>query len=114
MSAIAAKPGPVASATCADVQATAFCGIKIADLCGAIEKADSLKQRNIDGMISKVVGASIKMNQYKGTEAEYKLGEVGTKVDILADAAKPKISDDDANAISAGVNDAVTCVIENY
>jgi hypothetical protein len=113
MSAMAGKPAPVASATCVDVLPTS-CDAELASLCASIDGADSLTQRNKDGMISKVVGASLKMTQFKGTEAESKLGEVGTKVDLLADAAKPKISETDASAISGGVNAAEICVVTNY
>lgn len=111
-------PGAMAqrapAATCYDVETTESCTAELAGLCAEIESSESLKQRDIESMISKVVGASIKLNQDKAADAEQKLAEIGEKVDTLATAPKSKISDDDANAISGALTAAELCVVSNY
>lgn len=108
----AAKPGPVAKANCNYflTSPNVSCTDELSDLCKAIESAKSLKDRDRDGMIGKTIGADIKLEQYKTSDADAKLVNIEEKLDSLANAPKPKIDEDDANAISEALTPAQTCV----
>jgi hypothetical protein len=79
-----------------------FCNQQLVDLCGAVASAATppLKQRDKDGLINKVIGAATKINQNK------------SKLNQLINAPKLKISEADANTISAALMSAQTCVDE--
>lgn len=108
----AGKPDPVGAADCSyfDENAPASCADQLIDLCAAIEANTSLKTRDEEGLIGKTIGAGIKINQDKFNDATTKLDQIGSKVSSLADATKPKISEDDADLISSKQTDAELCV----
>ena len=61
-------------------------------------------------MVSKTIGADIKLEQGKESEADAKLHLIDTKLDSLLDARKPKISKKDYDAIDNELVDAQICV----
>jgi len=69
-------------------------------------------------LTSKLQGAKTKLDQHKETDALQKLTDFKTAVIALRDAAKPKISTDNASllldgndiSIDEGVNGAIACV----
>ena len=69
-----------------------------------------IKDRDREGLVSKVLGAGIKLSQGKTEDAEDKLSEYEVKLDQLDNALKPKITDDDADALSAALYNAQLCV----
>ena len=75
-----------------------------------IEAAGSLKTKDAAGMKSKDYGAVIKINEEKYEDAASKLMDIEYKLDQLVNAAKPKISEDDADAISGFLIGAQLCV----
>jgi hypothetical protein len=91
-----------------------FCNQQLVDLCGAVASAATppLKQRDKDGLINKVIGAATKINQNKFENAGDKLDNFETKLNQLINAPKLKISEADANTISAALMSAQTCVDE--
>jgi len=71
-----------------------------------------------NSLTSKLQGAKTKLDQHKETDALQKLTDFKTAVIALRDAAKPKISTDNASllldgndiSIDEGVNGAIACV----
>jgi hypothetical protein len=72
-----------------------------------------------NSLTSKLQGAKTKLDQHKFADALQKLQDFKTAVIALHDAAKPKLSADDAallldgngdSAIDEGVNGAIACV----
>jgi hypothetical protein len=61
-------------------------------------------------LLSKLDGADVKIDQAKFCDALQKLTQFRDAVNSLLNAPKPKISQDDANTLLAGVNDAIACV----
>ena len=61
-------------------------------------------------LLSKLDGADVKIDQAKFCDALLKLTDFRNTVNSLLNAPKPKISQDDANTLLAGVNDAIACV----
>lgn len=59
---------------------------------------------------SKLAGAKTKLDQGKFADARRKLGDFQSSVESLRDAAKPKISAEDAQALLEAVGDAIACV----
>jgi len=107
----AGKPGPVDAANCTYFGSSSnACTSELGTLCAAIEGAGSLKPRDRDTMVSKTIGADIKLEQDKILEADAKLYKIELKLDSLVNAPKPKIIGGDANAISAALTAAQTCV----
>lgn len=86
------------------------CDVELAALCAATEAASSLKDRDRDGMVGKVVETTIKISRDKTADAEQKLADYGLKLEGLINAAKPKISEADANTLSALLVGAQICV----
>ena len=84
----------------------------LANLCEATKDADSLKGRDRDGLISKVLAAGSKLAQGKTGDADQKLQNYEDKLDSLVNATKPKISEADANALSPKLIDAQMCVAD--
>jgi len=106
----AIKPG-TEPPTCDDVLVGVACSVELDALCAAIDDSGApLKQRDIDTMISKVVGASVKIDQGKLIQAGEKLGDIQSKLDQLTGAPKAKIAEADADAIQAALNAAELCV----
>ena len=101
------KPGAEAP-KCSDMMANS-CSLTFALLCTATADADSLKARDRNGLVSKVLGAAIKLNQGKTPDADQKLQNYEDKLDAL-DAPKAKISDEDADALSEALIPARSCV----
>ena len=119
--AFAAKPGSPTLPACAVYytdNAAEYCNdepeFELQALCIAIEDAGppdgSLKDRDAATMKSKDYGAVIKINEEKYEDAASKLMDIEYKLDQLVNAAKPKISEDDADAISGALIDAQLCV----
>ena len=90
---------------------TNSCTPKLENLCTATAGADSLKDRDQDGLVSKVVAAAIKLNQGKTDDADGKLDDYEDKLDALINAPKAKINDGDADLLSAALIDAQLCVV---
>jgi len=86
------------------------CDAELSALCTATEAAGSLKARDRDALVGKAVEASIKISRDKTVDAEQKLADYGLKLDGLINAAKPKISEADANTLSALLVGAQICV----
>jgi len=84
----------------------------LSKLCAAINVAGypPLKDRDRLGMISKVIGASIKIDEFKFDDADRKLYQIETKLGELEGATKPKINPDDADDIGYALMYAQTCV----
>lgn len=101
--------GPSPAVTCAELVPGA-CDAELSDLCAATEAAGSLKDRDRDGLVSKVVGASIKISQEKILDAEQKLADYEFKLTSLGDTPKPKISEEDADTLSGLLIGAQICV----
>ena len=99
--------------TCADVVTSGWCDTELVALCTATDDAGSLKDRDENGLISKVVGASIKLVQGKIPDADQKLGDYEAKLDQLASTSntpKAKISEEDADDLSDALIEAQLCV----
>lgn len=103
----AGRPQP--AVTCADM-VPGDCEAELTSLCAGTEAAGSLKGRDRDGLVSKVVGASIKISQEKILDAEQKLADYELKLTSLGDAPKPKISEEDADTLSGLLIGAQICV----
>jgi hypothetical protein len=68
-------------------------------------------QRAQDGLDAKAMTASGKVEVNKYDDALQKLEEIVLKVDDLAGAPKPKLTDDGANQISTAAMTAMDCVV---
>ena len=82
-------------------------------LCEHTEEAESLKTRDRNGLIGKVLSASGKLDVNKVSDAEGKLSDYEDKLNALYDpesSKKPKITHDDFVQLLKDVLDAQTCV----
>ena len=96
------------SPQCQDLVFSA-CNDELHTLCGVTDAA-TLKDRDRDTLVSKVLGAAVKLSQFKPLEADQKLADYETKLDSLINAPKPKISEGDANSLSSELVSARMCV----
>jgi hypothetical protein len=98
---------------CADLVSSA-CTTQLEALCAATDAAGSLKDRDRNTLVSKVLGAGIKLTQGKVDQADEKLGDYESKLDQLiatqASPGKEKINDDDADALTLALITAQGCV----
>lgn len=101
---------PPPAVTCSDLVTGVSCFAELDELCGATEAAASLKNRDRDTLVSKVVGASIKLDQDKVVDAVGKLVDYELKLSQLADALKPKVSSADADTLSSALIWAQLCL----
>jgi hypothetical protein len=106
----AGKPGPVETATCVARGMAASCDVELGTLCAAIEATKSMRNRTRESMVSKVNGATLKINQGKPGEASTKLDNIEDSLTANFTAAKPKVSDIDYDAISGALTPAQSCV----
>ncbi len=86
------------------------CNTELFNLCMVINEADSLGNRDRDTMMSKAIGADIKLEQDKPDDAHAKLLRIENKLDSLINAPKTKISTDDADNISGSLINSHMCV----
>lgn len=107
---VAFAKGPPSPAIDCTALVPGACDVELVALCEATEAAASLKDRDRDGLVGKVVATSIKISQDKTADAEQKLADYGMKLDSLINAVKPKISEADANTLSALLVGAQICV----
>jgi hypothetical protein len=98
---------PSASATCADLVDSA-CISQLESLCLATEDADSLKNRDRNALVGKVLTTNVKLAQDKVGDA--KLDDYDKKLNALNDADKPKISNDDFMVLLGELLAAQMCV----
>jgi len=70
----------------------------------------TISDKDRAGLLSKLDGADVKINQAKFCEALQKLTQFRDTINSLLNAPKPKISQDDANTLLTGVNDVIACV----
>lgn len=61
-------------------------------------------------MVSKVIGATLKINQGKPGEASTKLDNIEDSLTANFTATKQKVSDEDYDAISGALTPAQSCV----
>jgi hypothetical protein len=107
--AFAGRGKPSASADCADL-VYSECITYLTTLCDDTSDAGSLKTRDQNGLIGKVLNANVKLTQDKVSDASKKLDDYDTKLNALNDARKPKISDEDFVKLLGDVLDAQMCV----
>ena len=100
---------PKASADCA-VLVDSECITELTTLCNHTSDADSLKTRDRNGLIGKVLNANVKLTQDKVSDASGKLDNYDTKLNDLNDASKPKISNEDFVTLMDDVLKAQMCV----
>lgn len=105
--ALAQRPAAV---TCSDLVTGIPCFTELDALCTATQDAASLKNRDRDSLIGKVVGASIKLSQDKVGDSVAKLADYERKLNQLIDAPKPKISGGDADSLSGALISAQLCL----
>lgn len=98
------------SPQCADLASPIQCEDQLANLCAATGLANSLKTRDRDTLVSKVLGAAVKLDQGKPLDADQKLEGYESTLTSLINAPKPKISEDDANSLSSALTSARMCV----
>ena len=67
-------------------------------------------ERTYNSLSSKLVGASTKLDEGKYEDALQNLQNFADAVTAMRDAAKPKLSSDDANLLLVDVNAAIACV----
>ena len=104
--AFAGKPAAV---DCADLVDSA-CISELESLCIATEDATSLESRDRNGMLGKLLSSNVKLTQDKVAEASAKLDDYEAKLNLLNEATKPKISDEDFVALLAELLEAQICV----
>ena len=105
-----AGPPSTSAPGCATMKSNS-CYNELQTLCLATEAATSLKPRDRNGLVSKVLGAAEKLYQGKTEDADDKLLQYEDKLQNgLIDARKPKISEEDADALSAAFIPAQSCV----
>lgn len=110
------KPPAVDLVNCATLNDAPYvsnaCNIELVTLCSAIDvaNASSLGDRDRDTMVSKVIGAAIKIDEEKFDDAYGKLYEIELKLDSLVNAPKPKITEADAGSITDELIPAQGCV----
>ena len=104
------KPGPVETATCAARDTAAACDGELGTLCVAIEATTSMRDRTVESMVSKVNGATIKINQGKPGEASTKLYQIEESLTNNFTATKQKVSNKDYDDISMALTPAQSCV----
>jgi len=107
---VAFAKGPPSPAVDCTALIPGACDVELAALCEATEAAGSLKDRDRDALVGKVVETTIKISRDKTADAEQKLVDYGLKLDALMNAAKPKVSEADANTLSALLVGAQICV----
>lgn len=107
---VAAAKGPPSPAIDCTALVPGACDVELTALCEATEAAGSLKDRDRDGLVGKVVETTIKISQDKTADAEQKLADYGLKLAGLINATKPKISEADADSLSALLVGAQICV----
>ncbi len=99
---------------CADLVTGIDCETELGALCAATDAADSLKARDENTLVSKVLGAGTKIDQGKVEDADWKLTNYESKLDQLIGTrvipAKAKISEDDADDLSTALTAAQMCV----
>lgn len=105
-----ALAAPPAAVTCSDLVTGVPCFTQLDELCAATEAAESLTSRDRDTLISKVVGASIKLGQDKVEDAVAKLGDYEIKLNQLIEAPKAKLSSADADTLSSALISAQLCL----
>jgi len=110
----AGKPLPVELVNCDYFGSSGnVCTTDLAALCDAIDGAGSLKDRDRNTMVSKTIGADIKLEQDKESEADAKLHRIETKLNSLPNVDKPsksKISGADFVVIDSALSVAQICV----
>ena len=87
------------------------------DLISALETSldgTEIGGKNVDrtraGLEGKLGGASIKLDQAKFDDAIQKLEDFKNKVLGLAGSKKPKMAQEDADALASDADDAIACV----
>jgi hypothetical protein len=101
---------PSASVTCESL-VDSYCMPQLESLCEATEDADSLKNRDRNGLVGKVLNTSVKLSQDKVDDATDKLDGYDRKLNALNDDAnKPKISNDDFMVLLGKLLAAQVCV----
>ena len=104
--AVARRPAAV---DCADLVDSA-CISELESLCIATENAGSLKNRDRNALVGKVLGANVKLVQDKVDDGGAKLDDYDRKLNALNEARKPKISEDDFGTLLEGLLAAQLCV----
>jgi hypothetical protein len=104
------KPDSVASGDCDQRVPANYCDDELGYLCEAIEGTSSLRPRTVESMVSKVNGASLKINQYKYDEAATKLQAIEDTLTAYHTAAKQKITEVDYDNVSSQLTPAQMCV----
>lgn len=111
-----ALPPGTPSPTCDDLKANIACHDELALLCAATDAATSLKSRDRDTLVSKVLGAGTKLSQGKVDDANQKLQNYEDKLNALIDppGGKAKISPGDADTLMERLIAARMCVDDLY
>ena len=97
---LAARPANADIPTCHEL---------IASLRLATQGAD-ISEKDEATLLSKLADADVKIDEAKFCDALGKLIQFREKVNSLLNAPKPKISQEDADLLLSGVNDAIACV----
>lgn len=105
------KPDAVKYLNCGSINVYSNgCFEELKLLCDEIKYAGSLSSRDSDSMVSKSIGADIKIEQGKFYDADEKLYKIEMKLDSLAGARKSKISKKDLYDISGALMLTQSCV----
>ena len=104
---------PAKSLTCNDMPPWSSQWSSFMELCTQTQAADGFKnQQDIDGLVGKVVNATWKLdpNSFKPCEADKKLDDYETKLDLLEMSLKQKVSDSTANTLRSYLNAAYSSI----
>ena len=77
----------------------------------AISSGGFTNEKDQDGLLCKTDSAVVKVGVQKYDDALVNLSEIDSKVQTLADAAKPKLSREAADNISAAARATADCII---
>jgi hypothetical protein len=108
---VAARLGTVRLTGVAAAKSVDDCQAKIASLRTATQGATfsgQNREKDQAGLVGKLDSASAKLAQGKDTDAVKALSDFRIKVETLQ--TQGKITSSDANALIAGVNDAIACI----
>lgn len=104
---------PAKSLTCNDMPVWSNLWPTFEELCTQTQAAEGFKnQQDKDGLVGKVVNATWKLdpNSFKPCDADKKLGDYDTKLDLLEMSLKEKVSASTAIALRSYLNAAVSSI----
>ncbi len=100
---------PVAAITIAECDAAMDA---VHDAVGTVEFLGRQAEKDEAGLVEKLEAAQVKLEEGKFDDAIQKLTDFTSAVIALRDAAKPKISLEDARTLLDAANAAIGCIVE--